>query len=53
MRLEAMGWTPVHFWEKEVKKDLAGCIRVIDELSIQHYIDEQLLDLSEDEETEV
>lgn len=52
-RLKAMGWTPVHFWEKEIKKNLVDCIRVIDELSIQYYIDEQLLDLSEDEEIEM
>lgn len=49
-RLKAMGWTPVHFWEKEIKKDLAGCVQVIDELSIQYFVDEQLLDFSEDEE---
>lgn len=49
-RLEVMGWTPVHFWEKEIKKDLAGCIRVIDELCIQHYIEEHLLDFPEDDE---
>lgn len=53
MRLEALGWVPVHFWEKEVKEDLTGCIRVIDELSIQHCIDEQPLDLSEDNEIEI
>lgn len=53
MRLEALGWVPVHFWEKEVKKDLAGCIRVIDELSIQHCIDEQPLDFPEDNEIEI
>lgn len=39
MRLEAMGWKPVHFWEKEIKKDLNGCIQVIDELSIQYLIE--------------
>lgn len=50
MRLKAMGWTPVHFWEKEIKKNLVGCTQVIDELSIQYYIEEQLLDFSEDEE---
>lgn len=25
LKLQAMGWTPVHFWEKEVKKDVNGC----------------------------
>lgn len=40
--LKEMGWTPVHFWEKNVKKDLLGCVRVIDELSIQHCIEEHM-----------
>lgn len=53
MCLEALGWVPVHFWEKEVKKDLMGCIRVIDELSIQHCIDEQPLDFPGDNEIEI
>lgn len=53
IRLEAMGWTPVRFWEKEIKKDLAGCIQVIDELSIQHYIEEYLLDSPEDDELQL
>ena len=29
--LQDEGWIPVHFWEKEVKKDLDGCVhKVID-----------------------
>lgn len=24
-----LGWIPVHFWSKEVKKDLAGCVEKI------------------------
>ncbi len=29
--LADMGWVPIHFWEKEVKKDLGSCIdRIID-----------------------
>ena len=29
--LKDLGWTPLHFWEKEVKKDLDGCVnRVVD-----------------------
>lgn len=42
IRLKAMGWVPVHFWEKEIKKDLAGCIQVIDEVSIQHLIEKRI-----------
>lgn len=40
--LKEMGWIPVHFWEKEVKKDLSDCVRVIDELSIRHCIEEHM-----------
>jgi len=40
--LEEMGWIPVHFWEKEVKKDLPGCVRVVDALSIQHLVEEHM-----------
>lgn len=33
--LKKEGWIPVHFWEKEVKKDLDGCVnRVIDLIQI-------------------
>ena len=32
--LADMGWIPIHFWEKEVKKDLNSCIdRIIDMIS--------------------
>lgn len=34
--LKDMGWSPVHFWEREVKTDLDGCVhRVIDEIQVQ------------------
>lgn len=34
--LKELGWTPIHFWEKEVKKDLQKCVhRVIDEIQLQ------------------
>lgn len=33
--LKEQGWIPLHFWEKEVKKDLDGCVnRVIDLMQI-------------------
>jgi len=33
--LKEQGWIPIHFWEKEVKKDLDGCVnRVIDLIQI-------------------
>ena len=29
--LIALGWIPIHFWAKEVKKDLAGCVQTVKE----------------------
>lgn len=34
-----MGWTPIHFWEKEVKKDLDGCLRTIETYAMRKHID--------------
>jgi len=31
--LVALGWTPVHFWTNEVKKELYGCVQTIKELA--------------------
>ncbi len=34
--LNDMGWIPVHFWEKEIKKDLQKCVdKVIDAVQVQ------------------
>ena len=30
--LRAIGWTPIHFWSKEVKKDVDECISKIEAL---------------------
>lgn len=30
------GWTPVHFWEKEITQDLSGCILEIEEAMVAH-----------------
>lgn len=35
--LRAMGWTPIHFWSKEVLKDAYGCISAVLELIIDSY----------------
>ena len=36
-KLIGMGWTPVHFWEKDVKADLDRCVnKVIDQIQIQY-----------------
>lgn len=33
--LKEQGWVPVHFWEKEIKKNLQGCVdKVIDEIQL-------------------
>lgn len=33
--LKEQGWTPLHFWEKEVKKDIEGCVaRIIDAMQV-------------------
>lgn len=47
--LEEMGWIPVHFWEKEIKKDLPGCVRAIEELSIQRCVEEHMSAFPEQE----
>lgn len=28
----AMDWTPIHFWTKEVEKDIDGCVKSVEEL---------------------
>lgn len=27
--LKEQGWVPIHFWEKEVKKDMEKCVQII------------------------
>ena len=45
IQLKAMGWTVLRFWGKEIKKDLDGCVQVIEET-----IFENLTSLSDIEE---
>ena len=34
--LSDLGWTPVHFWEKQIKKDLDGCVnQIIDIMQVK------------------
>ena len=33
------GWTPIHYWEKEVIKDLPACVAGIDEVVLPQLID--------------
>ena len=33
-----LGWTPIHFWSKEVEKDLHKCILVIKEATFDEHL---------------
>jgi len=33
------GWVPIHFWEKEVIKDLSTCVATIEEVILAQLID--------------
>ena len=36
-KLIEQGWIPIHFWEKEVKKDLDSCVhKIIDMIQVQY-----------------
>ena len=37
--LTLSGWTPVHFWEKEVLKDLPSCVATVEEVILAQMID--------------
>lgn len=50
--LTGMGWIPIHFWEKEVKRDLPNCLQAIDELSMQQRVEQHMLRFTEEEEPE-
>lgn len=43
--LAQAGWSPIHFWEKEVMKDLTACVAEIEEVII-----EQLINSTDDPE---
>ncbi|RKI70077.1 very short patch repair endonuclease [bacterium 1xD42-67] len=36
--LQQAGWSPIHFWEKEVKKDLAGCVAAVEDLILERIV---------------
>ena len=33
------GWVPIHFWEKEVIKDLSTCVATIEEVILAQLIE--------------
>lgn len=40
MLLQSMGWTVIHFWGKEIEKDISGCIKTIEERVFEQKISE-------------
>lgn len=43
--LRSMGWTVLRIWESDIKKDLSGCVRVIEEAIFENMIAKTDLDL--------
>ena len=39
--LRERGWIPVHFWEKEVLRDLEGCVEEIEDIVLQQLVERQ------------
>ena len=39
--LRAQGWSVLHFWEEEVKRDLAGCVAAVEDQLLDDLIDQQ------------
>ena len=39
--LRERGWSPVHFWEKEVLRDLEGCVEEIEDIVLQQLVERQ------------
>ena len=44
-QLEALGWTVLRFWGKEIEKNLDGCVRVVEET-----IFDQMIQLTDENE---
>ena len=47
--LAAMDWTVIRFWGNEIKKNLEGCIKAIEETAFEKMISESQLTDTEDE----
>ena len=43
-QLQSMGWSVIHFWGTERKKDITGCIRVVEEKIFDNKISREMLD---------
>lgn len=42
--LKALGWTVIHFWGNEIKKDIEECVKVVEEIIFDLKIAEEKLD---------
>lgn len=42
IKLAGLGWTAMHFWEKEVKKDVGGCAADVISMIIEKLASEEL-----------
>ena len=48
LALEKIGWLPVHFWEKDVLKNLTDCIEMIDDVALDSLV--ETIDVCEEQE---
>ena len=46
-KLMVLGWTVIHFWGEEIKKNPAECVRVIEEAIFENMIAENEADTSD------
>jgi len=48
-QLAAIGWTVLRFWEKDIKKDLEGCIQTVETVIFENMLQQQgsTIDFSE------
>lgn len=42
--LKQLGWTPIHFWDSDVLKDLSGCVQTIIDTIFQLKLEESEVD---------
>ena len=44
MLLKMQGWTVIHFWGKEIEKDIDGCIKIVEETIFELKMQEVIVD---------
>lgn len=47
-KLLFMGWTVIHFWGNDIKKNINGCVRVVEETIFESRINNEQEDIGED-----